>query len=221
MSSRYHRSASNASAMLLSGEMQAHEPLPSARNSRQPSSKAWVDPASLPNYDHNSFIAGNAPDYVKQLNYNTFMCYGVGEPDSFGYKVGKAVEFVEVNINRKRDRNERLEATTVAEIEVTKHMLNGAGMLHGGCVAYLIDNCCSTPLVVLGLIQSVNGVGVTQSMNVHFHAPAPKGTTLRIISSSVSLGGRVMSARCEIIDKDSGRMVASAFMSKMQPVPKL
>ncbi len=76
-------------------------------------------------------------------------------------------------------------------------MLNGAGMLHGGCVAYLIDkyvyiypglktntdlnfklhsqySCCSTPLVVLGLIRSVNGVGVTQSMNVHFHAPAPK-----------------------------------------------
>ena len=72
-------------------------------------------------------------------------------------------------------------------------MLNGAGMLHGGCVAYLIDkwvlpsrdwcgflgrlilslrSCCSTPLVVLGLLQNVNGVGVTQGMNVLFHAPA-------------------------------------------------
>ena len=70
-------------------------------------------------------------------------------------------------------------------------MLNGAGMLHGGCLAYIVDkyvqlitllertnnlsptSCCSTPLVVLGLIQNVNGVGVTQSMNVLFHAPAP------------------------------------------------
>ena len=34
-------------------------------------------------------------------------------------------------------------------------------------------SCCSTPLAVLGLIQGVNGVGVTQSMNVLFHAPAP------------------------------------------------
>lgn len=34
-------------------------------------------------------------------------------------------------------------------------------------------SCCSTPLVVLGLVQKVNGVGVTQSMNVLFHAPAP------------------------------------------------
>lgn len=145
------------------------------------------------------------------------MCYGVGEEDCFGYKVGKSVRFTEVNVNRKLEKQGRLEATTVAEVEVTKHMLNGAGMLHGGCVAYLIDNCCSTPLVVLGLIQSVNGVGVTQSMNVLFHSPAPLGTCLRIVSTSIALGGRVMSSRCEILDKDTGRVVASAFLSKMQP----
>jgi len=180
--------------------------------------KAWVDPASLPHYHHESPIEGNAPDYVKQLNYNTFMSYGVGEEDSFGYKVGKAVRFVEVNVNKKLERQGRLEATTIAEVAVTKHMLNGAKMLHGGCVAYLIDNCCSTPLAVLGLIQGVNGVGVTQAMNVLFHAPAPMGTCLQIISTSISLGGRVMSSRCELIDKDSGRVVASAYLNKMQPV---
>ncbi|KAF8800104.1 hypothetical protein BYT27DRAFT_7263253 [Phlegmacium glaucopus] len=176
--------------------------------------KAWVDPASLPHCHHESPIKGNAPDYVKQLNYNTFMCYGVGEEDSFGYNVGKAVKFIEVNVNRKLERQGRLEATTIAEIVVTKHMLNGAKMLHGGCVAYLIDN---TPLAVLGLIQSVNGVGVTQSMNVLFHAPAPIGTCLQITSTSISLGGRVMSSRCELVDKDTGRVVASAYLNKMQP----
>ena len=185
-----------------------HEPHLSSRG--EPS-KIWVDPASLPNHGHVSFIGGNTPDYVKQLNYNTFMCYGVGEEDCFGYKVGKAVKFAEVNVNRKLERQGRREATTIAEIEVTKRatlfsalcamlasnrklldMLNGAGVLHGGCVAYLIDkwvisfdrtcralnqrngcSCCSTPLVVLGLMQGVNGVGVTQSMNVLFHSPAP------------------------------------------------
>jgi len=180
--------------------------------------KAWVDPASLPHYDHESPIKGNVPDYVKQLNYNTFMSYGVGdEEDGFGFKVGKAVKFVEVNVNKKLERQGRLEATTIAEIVVTKHMLNGAKMLHGGCVAYLIDNCCSTPLAVLGLIQGVNGVGVTQSMNVLFHAPAPVGTCLQIISTSISLGGRVMSSRCELLDKGTGRVVASAYLNKMQP----
>lgn len=38
---------------------------------------------------------------------------------------------------------------------------------------FRLFSCCSTPLAVLGLIQGVNGVGVTQSMNVLFHAPAP------------------------------------------------
>ncbi|KAF8963498.1 HotDog domain-containing protein [Flammula alnicola] len=215
MSSRLAVASSSASLAVLSADVSSHESLPSS--SQPEGGKAWVDPATLPSHHHPSFIGGNTPEYVKQLNYNTFMCYGVGEEDSFGYKVGKAVRFTEVNVNRKLERQGRLEATTIAELEVTKHMLNGAGMLHGGCVAYLIDNCCSTPLVVLGLIQSVNGVGVTQSMNVLFHSPAPPGTRLQIVSMSIALGGRVMSARCEILDKHSGRMIASAFVSKMQP----
>ncbi|PPR07641.1 hypothetical protein CVT24_006549 [Panaeolus cyanescens] len=180
---------------------------------------SWVDPASLPHYPHPTPIGGTAPAYVKQLTYNTFMCYGVGDDkDSFGYRVGREVRFVEVDVIRKAERRGRMEARVVVEVGVGKHMLNGAGMLHGGCVAYLIDNCCSTPLVVLGLIQSVNGVGVTQSMNVMFHSPAPIGTCLQIISTSVSLGGRVMSARCELVDKDTGRIIASAVLNKMQPV---
>jgi acyl-coenzyme A thioesterase 13 len=85
-----------------------------------PHTKAWIDPASLPHYHHDSLIKGNAPDYVKQLNYNTYMSYGVGEEDNFGYKVGKAVRFVEVNVNKKLERQGRLEATTIAEVVVTK-----------------------------------------------------------------------------------------------------
>ncbi|KAF9078671.1 HotDog domain-containing protein [Rhodocollybia butyracea] len=178
------------------------------------SSKVWIDPASLPNHGDISSVSGNAPDYVKQLNYNTYYSYGVGAEDSFGHKVGKEVKFVDVSIDRKLERQGRLESTTTAEVTVNKHMLNGAGMLHGGCVAYLIDN---TPLVVLGLVNNVNGVGVTQAMNVLFHSPAPLGTSLRIESTSVSLGGRVMTARCEIVDKNTGRPIASAFLNKMQP----
>ncbi|KAK7449309.1 hypothetical protein VKT23_013452 [Stygiomarasmius scandens] len=191
----------------------SNRPRPSSSSDR----KAWVDPASLPDQGDISSVSGNAPEYVKQLNYNTYFSYGVGAEDSFGYQVGREVKFVDVSIDRKLERQGRLEATTIAEVTVNKHMLNGAGMLHGGCVAYLIDNCCSTPLVVLGLVQNVNGVGVTQAMNVLFHSPAPLGSILSIISTSVSLGGRVMTSRCEILDKISGRVVASAFLNKMQP----
>ncbi len=120
MSSRLQ--TSGTSALLLSSDIQIHDPLPPARS---PSAKVWVDPAALPNHHHSSSIAGNAPDYVKQLSYNTFMSYGVGEPDSFGYKVGRSVKFIEVNVSRKIDRNERLEAVTIAEIEVVKREQNG------------------------------------------------------------------------------------------------
>ncbi|KAJ3931923.1 MAG: HotDog domain-containing protein [Lentinula lateritia] len=212
MASRYS-STSVASASAVAMHSHTHH-VPSSNSGSN--RKAWIDPASLPNQGDISSVSGNAPDYVKQLNYNTYYSYGVGGEDSFGHKVGKEVKFVDVNINRKLDRQERLEATTVAEVVVNKYMLNGAGMLHGGCIAYLIDN---TPLVVLGLVQNINGVGVTQAMNVLFHSPAPLGTCLQIRSTSVSLGGRIMTSRCEILDKHTGRTVASAFLNKMQPNP--
>lgn len=80
----------------------------------------WVDPASLPNYGDISGITGSAPDYVKQLNLNTYISYGVGNKDTFGYKAGKAVKFVDISIDRKHTRKGRLEATTVAELVVTQ-----------------------------------------------------------------------------------------------------
>lgn len=84
-------------------------------------------------------------------------------------------------------------------------------------MTYIIDNCCSTPLVILGLVMKRNGVGVTQSMNVLFHSPASIGMHLQITSTALSLGKQTMTARCEVTDKHTGRLVASAFLSKMQP----
>jgi len=96
----------------------------SVRQPRPQSRKVWVDPASLPDYGDASSIAGNAPDYVKQLNSNTYFSYGVGDEDSFGHRVGKAVKFVEVNIDTMEERQGRMEATTVAEVTVSKRKLS-------------------------------------------------------------------------------------------------
>ncbi|KAF9037299.1 hypothetical protein BDZ89DRAFT_982602 [Hymenopellis radicata] len=205
-STRIHASAVETSSLSL----------PSSSRARA-STSVWVDPASLPDQGDISSTAGNAPDYVKQLNYNTFFSYGVGDSECFGYKAGKDVKFVDVTVDRSLEHHGRMEATTIAEVVVNRGMLNGAGMLHGGCIAYLIDNCCSTPLVVLGLMQGANGVGVTQGLNVQFHSPASLGARIRIISTSISFGGRVMTSRCEVINKDSGRIIASALLNKMQP----
>ncbi|KAJ7506175.1 HotDog domain-containing protein [Mycena galericulata] len=227
-------------------------PTPKSSHGHGPTPKPWIDPLLLPDDAPTAAalaaraIAGSAPAHIKQLACNTFFAYGVGaDPTAFGYAVGRAVRWVEIDVVEdglgeygdedagegsggertgngmgKGKGKARMEARTVAEVVVTKEMLNGAGMLHGGCVTYLIDNCASTPLVVLGLAQGTNGVGVTQGMNVLFHAPAAVGAHLRIASTSISMGGRVMTARCEISDKSSGRVVASAFLNKMQPQPQ-
>ncbi|KIK96909.1 hypothetical protein PAXRUDRAFT_268593 [Paxillus rubicundulus Ve08.2h10] len=186
------------------------KPFPSPR-------KTWVDPASLSDCGDASQIQGNVSPRVKQLILNTFITYGAGDEQCFGHSVAKAVKFVDISAYESKEKHGRMEAITTAEVVVNKSMLNGAGMLHGGCIAFLIDNCCSTPLVALGLIQNVNGVGVTQAMNVLFHSPAPAGTSLQIISTSIAMGGRIMSARCEVINKQTGSVVASAYLNKMQP----
>lgn len=106
-----------------SSSTQRSDRLPSTRqNSRSHSSRTnvWVDPASLPDAGDISTIGGNAPDYVKQLNQNTFSSYGVGHDDCFGYKVGRAVKFVDVSVDQLHHRRNRLEASTVAELVVNK-----------------------------------------------------------------------------------------------------
>lgn len=108
--------------------MPQHTQQSTKTTSAQP--KVWVDPASLPNHGDISDIGGNADDYIKQLNINTYISYGVGSEDTFGYKVGKSVRFVDISLHRNEVRNGKTEATTVAEIMVTK----------GLCVFFLSEN---------------------------------------------------------------------------------
>lgn len=82
--------------------------------------KFWVDPCTTPQYGDVSRIRGNAPEYVKQLNNNTFGAYAVGEPECFAYSIGKSTKFVEIDV---LERQGSLEARTVAEVFVTKGVL--------------------------------------------------------------------------------------------------
>ncbi|OBZ71977.1 Acyl-CoA desaturase [Grifola frondosa] len=162
--------------------------------------KVWVDPYSLPKYDDISTIAGNAPSDVKQLTCNTLGAYGIGtNQECFAHSVGKKLKIVEINIDRD---GEKMQCSTVVEVLVSKDMLNGAGMMHGGCVCYIIDNCASLPLVALGVLQKVNGVGVSQAMTVFFHSPASCDVVLTVVSTSIAFGSRIMNARCECPDYD-------------------
>lgn len=120
MSSRLDSISASASSSLATHSTPL-APTHSHPHSRSEPAKAWVDPTSLPDYGVDpSSISGNVPDYVKQLNSNTYFSYGVGDEDCFGHQVGKTVKFVEVNVDRRIERQDRLESTTVAEVVVTK-----------------------------------------------------------------------------------------------------
>ncbi|KAI0768344.1 HotDog domain-containing protein [Trametes elegans] len=183
-------------------------------NSRLASARAWVDPETLPPYLSADTVAGNAPARVKQLTLNTLGAYGVGNEDCFARVVGQRIRIREMDVV---EHDARTDVVVVADLQASKGMLNGAGTVHGGCLAYLIDSCSSFPLIALGLLKDVNGVGVTQAMNVFYHAPASIDTCLRITSTSMTLGKRIMTTKCEVTDKETGRLIASGLLSKMQP----
>lgn len=105
---------------------------------------------------------------MKQLTSNTLGAYGVGDQHSFAYSVGRKIRLVEINVEPKGDR---WEATTVAEVPVTRganylegcdfiligdvrhaDTLNGAGMMHGGCVCYIADKYVQNARVTMGLL---------------------------------------------------------------------
>jgi hypothetical protein len=117
----------------------------------------------LPEVGDSSLIRGNAPASAKRLVKNVFDAYGVGTEGCFAGSVGESVRLVEVNVkgyhqcSEQVEPKEKLEASTVTEVTVSPgtsrwiigphsltlvgmvEMLNGAGILHGGCIAYLID----------------------------------------------------------------------------------
>jgi acyl-coenzyme A thioesterase 13 len=143
-------------ASAASPAYESYTPSSSSSSSYPQSHRAWVDPKSLANYGDASQIQGNVSHNVKQLILNTFIAYGAGDEHCFGHSVAKAVKFVDISAQESHEKRGRMEATTVAEIVVSKSMcvcrcmfrnhshcclgmLNGAGMLHGGCLAFLID----------------------------------------------------------------------------------
>ena len=79
-------------------------------------------------------------------------------------------------------------------------------------------SCSSSSLVALGVAKGLDYSGMSQALNIIWHGPAPvyvspysghrttclmitlwsSGTKLKIVSTSVVVGGRVMTARCEV-----------------------
>lgn len=78
-------------------------------------------------------------------------------------------------------------------------MLNGGGNVHGGCTAYLIDMCTSMAFPALAIYNGGESKpSVSQAINTVYHGPAQLGDVLKIVSTTITMGARILTANCEV-----------------------
>ncbi|KAG9105063.1 hypothetical protein FRC06_000036 [Ceratobasidium sp. 370] len=162
-------------------------------------------------------IKGNAPDDQKQLCVDVLDFYAKMD-DHFAYSVGERLKIEEVSIGEMVNGKSR--ALVVCTITVKEDMLNMLGTVHGGCTAFLVDLCTSIALSISpkGLKNPDNWWGkiaVSQALNVIYHSPARVGSTLKVVSETVGVGGRAGTIRCEIWDSTNNVLVATGTHTKM------
>ncbi|GHJ86592.1 hypothetical protein NliqN6_2994 [Naganishia liquefaciens] len=149
----------------------------------------------------------NAHEFGKNI-YDTLQITGVDLEDEDGASVQEG-------------KPPRKKARVVVETTVRKDFLNPVGVLHGAATAYLIDICSSLPLMALSTSDFWSGLGgLSQSMQILYHAPAPEGTKLKIISETLNVGGKIANMRCEIRNAQTNKLIASGFHSKVNVMPK-
>ncbi|KAF8551725.1 hypothetical protein OG21DRAFT_1512411 [Imleria badia] len=160
-------------------------------------------------------IPGNAPIDIKALVHRWL--YYVFRNDGFGTRSAQCLDLVEVSIVPNVDEPARRAARVVLEMTVTQDMLNSAEKTHGACIVYLVDICATLPIAAMLVAKGrENSAGVSQSINVIYHAPASLDDKLRLINTSTTIGARAWSARIEIWDVTHHRLVASATQVKME-----
>jgi len=175
-----------------------------------------------------SKVEGNASPEIKRLVLDGLQYQGTKQfsPSTgkqlrvFETELVSRLHLTEVSVLPKAEEPQKFEARVVYEVIADEYMANSNGHLHGGCTAMLIDNCSSIPIYVLMLATStidIRGGGVSQSLNIVYHSPALMGDKLRIVSTTLTVGNRALSSRCEIWNTTRHRLVASAVHIKMVP----
>ncbi|KAJ6459028.1 HotDog domain-containing protein [Mycena sanguinolenta] len=157
-------------------------------------------------------IRGNISDEEKQINANTFAYFctgsGVTKFPPFGNEISRRLKIVEINVLN-NPATMVTEGEVVFEVEVTQDMCNVYGTMHGGCAAFLLDPATVAATTLLGRTKKFDGTGVSTSMNVYWHHPAPLGSILTVTTRSVFADGRARLARCEMREKATGKLIVS------------
>ncbi|KAG2060291.1 hypothetical protein BDR06DRAFT_872787 [Suillus hirtellus] len=172
-----------------------------------------------------SQVDGNASPKIKHrmlLALQSMRC-STGKPSSsFENMIASRLQVTEASTLPKIEEPEKFEGRVVVQVIVDEELLNVNHSVHGGCTAMIIDmhmrSCSTMPIYVLGASTSGHGeFGVSQSLNIVYHSPALLGDKLRVVSTTLALGSRALSSRCEVWNVTRHRLVASAVHIKMVP----
>ena len=88
---------------------------------------------------------------------------------------------------------------------VRKDMTNPVGMLHGGVISGMIDECVGVTFFVLGLEYFYP----TINLNVEFFYAAKEGETVRVQTQVIKQGKTIINIKANVLN-DSGKILASA-----------
>lgn len=91
------------------------------------------------------------------------------------------------------------------EFTVRKEMTNPVGMLHGGVMAGMIDDCMGVNFFILGLEYFYP----TINLNIDFFSGAKEGETVLVKTLVAKQGKTVINLRAEVTDRE-GKVLAFA-----------
>jgi acyl-coenzyme A thioesterase 13 len=128
------------------------------------------------------------------------------------------VKVTDVSILPSREDPLKLEGKVTCEVDVTPDMCNERGVLAQGCIVTLLDEGTNLSMSVASAAEGrLEPGGVSQIINVLFHAPATVDVKLRLVHSSMASDSQTNSARSEIWDTTNHRLVASGTQLAMLP----
>jgi uncharacterized protein (TIGR00369 family) len=92
------------------------------------------------------------------------------------------------------------------QFTIRKEMTNPVGMLHGGVICGMIDDCIGVNFFLLGLEYFYP----TINLNVEFFNPATEGETVIVKTQVVKQGKTTINIKADVINESTKKLVAQA-----------
>lgn len=89
----------------------------------------------------------------------------------------------------------------VIELDVTSHCINGTGVLHGGCLATVIDTAIAHAAIYCTVPENYRS-GATVTVTVNFIAPVRLGSRVTVTARKTGGGRTMFMSVAEAVDEN-------------------